>query len=163
MPVHAVSAYEEPLRSLILAKKWSQYTAALQLAGLMWDYSVLPTIPFEYIIAVPAHWTRTARRGYNQAEVIARELGRLSGKPLLNEALVRTRRTKFQAACATAERSKNVADAFQLCSEPEHIKGRTILIVDDLMTTGATLAHVARELLPAQPQALFGMVACRVL
>lgn len=162
IPIYAVSAYEEPLRSLILAKKWSCIGAAEQLADIIWDYSVAPSIAFDYIIPVPAHWMRTAHRGYNQAAVIAQKLSQLSGKPLIN-AVIRKRRTRFQAECKNHERARNVADAFELTDTAALLEGSKILIVDDLMTTGATLYNMGKELIKMHPQALFGIVACRVL
>ena len=136
--VHAVSAYEEPLKSLILAKRWSDYAACKQLAHILWDYSVVKEIPFECIVPVSAHWTRVASRGYNQAQVLAQELARLSGRPML-EALKRVRRTQRQSECAAHERAKNVIDAFTLSAQGSMIQDCRVLLVDDLMTTGATL------------------------
>ncbi len=162
MRVHAVSAYEEPLKSLILAKGWSDYTASKQLARIMWDYSMVKHIPFDYVVPLPSHWTRIARRGYNQAEVIAQEIATLSGKPLL-AALKRVRRTKRQSTCTVTERTKNVKEAFALASGSSCISGGVVLLVDDLMTTGSTLCAAGRELIRANPKELYALVACRVI
>ena len=162
IPVHAVAAYEDPLKTLILAKNYADYGASKQLARIMSDYSMAKHIPFDCVVPLPAHWTRTARRGYNQAEVIARELARLSGKPLLL-GLTRVRRTKKQAECAVGERTKNVQDAFALTPDGLYATGMAVVLVDDLMTTGATLYAAGKELIRANPKELYALVASRVL
>ena len=74
MFVYAVSNYQDPLKKLILAKQYSQRVASAQLGRLMWDYSGIAASTFDYIIPIPLHWKRYARRGYNQAEVMAHQL-----------------------------------------------------------------------------------------
>ncbi len=160
--VYATSAYQEPVKSLILAKGWSDYTASKLLASIMWDYSCVQNIPFDYIVPVPSYWTRIAYRGYNQAQVIARELSVLTGKPLLL-AVARIRKTKKQSQCAPHERVNNVSGAFNLLPNSLHCEGKSILLVDDLMTTGATLYACARQLTRVQPKEISALVACRVL
>lgn len=163
MPVHAVSAYEDPLKVLILAKNYADYTASKQLAQLMWHLSALPQIPFDYLVPIPAHWTRVAQRGYNPAYVLAQEIAQLSGKPVL-DCLKKARRTKRQTACRTSERAQNIADSFVLSDQfASIIEGKTIVVVDDLMTTGATLYNAGKELIQARPKAIYGVTACRVV
>lgn len=103
------------------------------------------------VIPVPLHWTRRWKRGYNQAEVIAREVASTLGVRCLSDALERRRRTKTQTRLGRDAKAANVAGAFVL---NPHLSGRNlqrlkaarhILLVDDVFTTGATLSecHIA--------------------
>src|SRR5581483_11704440 len=118
LKVIAVSPYQDPLRSLILAKNRSSLVASTQLGMLIWQMSSIKTIPLDCFIPIPLHWTRFAKRGFNQAHEIARVLSEQSGKPVM-PVLKRVKRTQFQAALAHDERSENVADAFSFCGKPE--------------------------------------------
>lgn len=90
------------------------------------------------VVPVPLHWTRKYKRGYNQAEVIAREVARELGAPLRREFLRRARRTRSQAHLSTASKATNVAGAFKAFSTG--VKVSHILLIDDVFTTGSTLA-----------------------
>jgi ComF family protein len=98
------------------------------------------------LVPVPLHWSRRWRRGFNQAEVLARAVGRHHSIPLVL-ALVRTRRTPPQQGDATARR-RNVRDAFAV-RIPKRVAGRRLLLVDDVFTTGATANAAALALLQA--------------
>lgn len=161
MTVHAVSDYEEPLRSLILAKSRSDYTASKLLAQLIWQHSALKNINFDYLVPIPLHWTRYAYRGYNQSQVLAQELSNLTKKPIA-ACVKRFKRTVFQSALKGSERKDNVSQAFQLATSNCDYEGKTFLLVDDLMTTGSTLQAVAKVLTALKPQAIHAIVACRV-
>lgn len=89
------------------------------------------------IIPVPLHRSRRLTRGYNQAEIIARELASALGAPLRCDILIRSRRTRSQTELDVDEKKKNVADAFSVKRKPVAV--RHILLVDDVFTTGATL------------------------
>ena len=91
------------------------------------------------VIPVPLHWARKWRRGYNQAEVIAREVAIALNTPLRCDILQRKRRTKTQTKLNVTGKSANVAGAF--CAHPENCDSeiRHILLIDDLFTTGSTL------------------------
>ena len=93
------------------------------------------------VIPVPLHWTRRWRRGYNQAEIIARELAKALGSPCRADILKRKRITKTQTALTVEQKAANVATAFaaRLRKNPD-ADFRHLLLVDDVFTTGATLA-----------------------
>lgn len=161
--VFAVSEYKDPLRSMILAKNHSDIVAARQLGQLMWERTYIKNLPFEYIVAIPAHWSRSAKRGYNQSVEMARVISRLSGKPLV-QPVVRTKRTKLQAELNKELRASNVREAFEICGDTwEMLQGKHILVVDDLLTTGATMKAVVRQLYTLKPSAVSAVVACRVV
>lgn len=163
LTVLAISDYVEPLRSLILAKHYSQRVAAKQLAYLIWRLSNLQHISFDYLVPVPLHWTRYAWRGYNQAEIIAQELSRLSGKKVAY-IIKRKRRTLFQSLFTPQQRTDNVKNAFELTKLANELyDNKTIVLVDDLITTGATLKSMAKEIGKLKPIRMYAVVACRVL
>ena len=92
----------------------------------------------DLVIPVPLHWTRRWRRGYNQAAVIGREVARMLGAPCAERMLRRCRRTRSQTRLSGADKAHNVAGAFSLGSK--RLPAHHILLVDDVFTTGATLA-----------------------
>jgi ComF family protein len=97
------------------------------------------------VLAVPIHAFRKIKRGYNQADEIARPLSRLLGIPYYGGVLRRVRNTPSQVGKDRAHRLKNVKDAFY-CTAPSRVQGRHLLLVDDVTTTGATLAECVRAL-----------------
>lgn len=96
---------------------------------------------FDVIITVPVTKKVKKQRGYNQSELIARRLAKKTGIPFIN-ALEKTKETLFQKNCAAGERRKNVEKAFKVNSK-EDIKGKSVLIADDIITTGSTLSECA--------------------
>ncbi len=99
------------------------------------------------IVPVPLHPARRRERGYNQAELISREIARRCGLPVLPGALFRIRPTTSQTRLGEEERARNLAGAFRAVSEM--VSGKRILLVDDVYTTGSTLRHCRDELLRA--------------
>lgn len=100
----------------------------------------------DVIVPVPLHVWRLWRRRYNQAAELARMLARRAGKPYAPALLVRSRATPSQGAMVSAAaRKRNVAGAFEV-PESERVKGKTVLLVDDVMTTGATAREAAKAL-----------------
>ncbi|MHC1703573.1 MAG: ComF family protein [Tenuifilaceae bacterium] len=102
----------------------------------------------DFIIPVPLHPKRLKTRGYNQAEEIAKGLNESMGIPLSTNNLIRPGYTETQTRKTREERSKNVSKAFKL-DFPELLAGKHILLVDDVVTTGATLEECASTILEA--------------
>ena len=138
-------AYGGPARKLVLALKHGRRLhlarmmarAMLRVAGDLPDDAV--------IVPVPSHRWRLWQRGFNQAAQIARHLSRQSGRPLVVDALERIKPTPTTKGLSRRSRQKNVQGAFRVM-KPEAIRGRAVIVVDDVMTTGATVAACARQL-----------------
>jgi ComF family protein len=163
LTVLAVSEYKDPLRYLVLYKFKNSLSFAVQLAQIIWALSNLKNIKFDYLVPIPLHWTRKMWRGYNQSEVIAHELSKLSGRPVFN-CLKRVKRTQYQATLTADERQKNLSKAFELDEsyQDDKYSGKVFVLVDDVMTTGSTLESAGKVLIKYRPQALYAIVACRV-
>ena len=154
--------FDDPLKHLIHQMKYhkgwqlGEFLAAPLFAterakGLLTETDVL--------VPVPLHFVRQVKRGYNQADVIARKLGRLSRTPVVR-ALCRTRDTETQTHLPSHDkRVANVRGAFALRrGAARKIRGRNVIVVDDVMTSGSTLHEVARTLEDAEPSSLCAAV-----
>lgn len=111
------------------------------------------------VAAVPLSAKRKRKRGYNQAELIAEEVSRQLKLPLVSGALVKTKENKSQAKLTRREREENVRGVYEVTS-PETFKGRRVLVVDDVMTTGATLGEVSRVLYKAKARSVEALTYC---
>lgn len=117
----------------------------------------------EAIVPVPLHPMRLLHRRYNQAAEVARPLAKLSGVPYLPDALVRRRATESQGGKSGAHRKRNVAGAFHVPERRKaQVEGRRILVIDDVMTTGATAEGCARALKQAGASRVDVAVLARV-
>jgi ComF family protein len=114
---------------------------------------------FDYVVPVPLHRVRKRERGYNQSEIIARKLAGKMGKTYLN-CIKRTRYTKSQTNLVRAERLKNLAGAFRV-KDPAQVKGKKLILVDDVFTTGSTLNEASRALYAAGATRVAGYTATR--
>lgn len=97
------------------------------------------------LVPVPLHRSRLRARGFNQALLLARALGRRRGLRVASRALARVRATSAQPGLGAAERRRNLRDAF-VVHRPDAVRDRTIVLVDDVLTTGATADSCARAL-----------------
>ena len=112
------------------------------------------------LFPVPLERSRLKWRGFNQAEEIAREISSFLKIPLVLDCLVKTKETLPQVELAKETRKENIKGVFS-CFCPEKIKGRKILLVDDVFTTGATLEEAAKVLKTAGAKEIIGLVVAR--
>jgi len=149
---HATAAfvYEFPLDRLIVGLKFQRRLHHARMLGELLAQAIqmrAPTLP-EALVPVPLHPQRLQGRGYNQALEIARPLGRALGIPVVNDLCRRTRATAEQSQLSAAERRRNLRGAFSVHGPcPSHVA-----IVDDVHTTGSTLAEIALMLRQAGAQ-----------
>jgi ComF family protein len=138
-------AYGGPARQVVLALKHGRRLvlarlmarAMLRVAGTLPDDSV--------IVPVPSHRWRLWQRGFNQAAEIARHVARQSGRVLAVDALIRVKPTVSTKRLTRKQRTANVTGAFKVARKAA-VQGRTVVLVDDVMTTGATVSACARQL-----------------
>jgi ComF family protein len=117
----------------------------------------------DLLVPVPLHWTRLFRRRFNQSAELARHLSHLTGLPHRPQALRRLRATAHQTGLDRDARHDNVADAFALGSEGAEIVGRKVLLIDDVLTTGATVDACARLLRRSGAVRIDVLAAARVV
>ncbi|MFU0505991.1 ComF family protein [Pseudaminobacter sp. NGMCC 1.201702] len=118
----------------------------------------------DVVVPVPLHWLRFLQRRFNQSAELARAVSSLSGLPLAPSAVERVKRTRRQVGLARREREDNVRAAFRVPAERDmEVRGRRVLIVDDVFTTGATVTAVARALKKGGASAVDVLTFARVL
>lgn len=144
----AVARYDGAMRNLVLALKFHDQHQARRLFG-RWlaDAGRDLLLDAEVIVPVPLSRLRLIWRRFNQSALLAQEVSRLSGLPFRPLALVRTRRTRPQPGLSRKERETNVRGAFEVrANRAAEIAGRGVLLIDDVVTTGATVGACARAL-----------------
>ncbi len=128
-----------------------------RLAGFARDNApALNNLQFDALLPVPMHPVRQRLRGYNQSERLARVVGAELGLPLLTRALARTRPTRPQVGLTGDARRGNLLGAFAV-RQPEAVAGKTLLLVDDVATTGASLSECAAALKAAGAKAVYAL------
>jgi len=159
--IRSLFAFQEVVRHAIHQFKYHNFKAlASPLAQLLAENLEAKPMPVEVIVPVPLHPRRLRERGYNQSGLLARELGKLRGLPVVEDSLFRVRNTSAQARAATADaRRRNVQGAFS-CSN-DKLKGKRVLVVDDVCTTGATLDSCAVALFMSSADSVWGLTLAR--
>ena len=160
----AALRYDEQARRIILPLKYGdRVEAAGALGAHMARAGATLLRDAEVLVPVPLHWRRRLRRRYNQAALLAWAIGRHAGCTVLPDAIRRVRATQSLAGKTRRERAATVAGAFVLRpSRAAHIAGRGVVLVDDVLTTGATAAACANVLLAAGAAHVDLLVAARV-
>lgn len=153
------TAYDGPVKNLVLALKFHNLRAAAEPLGRILasfaetQREILPADPL--ILPVPLGSRRERTRGYNQAELIARAF---AGGRVRTDVLRRVRHTPPQSELDAAARARNLSGAF--CAE-RGAEGREVILIDDVVTSGATLAEAARALRNAGARKVYALTVAR--
>lgn len=130
------------------------------MSDILKDYLEANSITGEVLVPAPLHQKRLRERGYNQSSLLAHELGKLIGLPVINDCLIRSRQTPPQAKTANVdERRRNVEKAFACQNQAVHNK--KVILIDDVSTSGATLSACAEALKAAGAASIWGLVLAR--
>jgi ComF family protein len=136
--------YEEELRELIHVFKYGRVQTLAKPLGRFLASALPREQTFDVIVPMPLYWRKRWRRGFNQAALLARELARRTHIPVSN-ALRRVKDTAAQAGLTNAKRRRNVSGAFRARNKTA-LSGQRVVLIDDVLTTGATAASCARAL-----------------
>jgi ComF family protein len=140
--------YDGALRDVILRLKHQSGEGLAELLGPLWaeqEERRLRAVGADLIIPVPLHWRRRWSRGYNQSEALACGLAERLRLPSCSRLLRRRRNTPFQTQQSASCRPENVKNAFRAWPTRQ-LQGKTVLLVDDVLTTGSTASEAARVL-----------------
>ena len=154
----ALWRYEFPCDRLVLSLKYRARTALAGFFARSFSAHAMPEV--DLIVPMPLHRKRLAERGFNQALEIARPLASMLGLPVDPRCANRIRDTPPQTALPFEARAKNVHGALA-CDK--NLSGRTVAVVDDVMTTGATLNELARVLKRAGATRVVNLVVARTM
>ncbi|MCB9996448.1 MAG: ComF family protein [Rhodospirillales bacterium] len=161
----AALVYDEASRGMILKFKHGDQThAALAFVPWLQRAGADMLAQADVIVPVPLHRFRLIQRRYNQAALIGQALSRASGIPDLPLALQRVKATRSQGHMGYKARKKNVKGAFRMAPRfAEEIKGKTVILIDDVYTTGATAGECAKALLAGGASAVHILAVARVV
>ena len=162
----AALAYDDASRDLILSFKHADRLEAVPLFARWMKTSGRDSLAQAHLLVpVPLHWLRLASRRYNQAAVLAHALSKLTGTPTVTGVLDRIRKTPSQGEMPSARaRAKNVVRAFAVAERRKPlIAGRNVVLVDDVLTTGATLGACAKALTRAGARSVSLITLARVV
>ena len=138
---YAVFRYSGKTAEAIRKYKYGKQIALAKPFGKLLAGTISNPEQYAELIPIPLHWIRFLQRGYNQSMLLAEEVSRWTGIPAVQR-LKRVRNTKHQAYLDKSDRMKNIRDAFTV-RKPEEIRGKRVLLIDDVMTTGSTLSECA--------------------
>lgn len=144
--------YDSPIPQMIYAIKFDNAKYLIKpLANFMLQEYQKNEFNADVILPIPLSDKRLKERTYNQAELLAQELGTALSLPLDTTSIKRTKNTSRQATLSWRARQQNVVDAFEIQSK-KNLKGKTVLVIDDVMTSGATIKSFCHELQKARPK-----------
>jgi competence protein ComFC len=156
------SVFEGPIRNALHQLKYRRNIAL----GDVFARQLVPFArhlawPVQVVVPVPLGRKRLQERGYNQVSLVADPLSELGGWEYAPRVLRRVRDTRTQVGLSPAERRDNVAGAF--ACEPQRVRDRSVLLLDDVATTGATLASCSQTLLESGAREVYALTIARAL
>jgi ComF family protein len=159
--IRAPFHFEGLVREAVHRFKYQNLRALAEpLSGFLYRFLLENPVPFDVIVPVPIHPKKLRERGYNQSELLARKLGKLTGAPSVFNSLGRVKLAASQAGSTSVqERWQNVAGAFA-CRD-ERLKDQQVLLIDDVATSGATLTAAAEALKETGAASVWGLVLAR--
>lgn len=143
----SVFIYDDVMRKSIYSFKYNGRQEYAKFYAKEIVRQLLPKIKewkAEAIIPIPLHKSKLIKRGYNQADLIAKELSNLTNIPVYSNYLLRTRKTENQKNLTASERGKNLKNAFKIGQN--NVKFKTTILIDDIYTTGATIMSATEVL-----------------
>lgn len=141
---YAAGLYQQQLRLAVQHFKFHQRPGLDRCLATLLERALPPDLPSDLLIPVPLHPARLRQRTYNQALLLARDIGRRRRLEVSGTRLIKVCETAPQQELSARQRRHNLRDVFRL---QQDVRGRRILLVDDVMTTGATVAACSRVLL----------------
>lgn len=163
--VSAAYAYDGAAAGLVRSLKYASDRAAAQplAEGMAARYAQLPELrAAEVCVAVPSYPRQARRRGYAQAQVLCDAFTSMTGLPQASRALRRVRYAKSQVGKSREQRKKHVVGAFMADeAQTQAVRDRTVLLIDDVLTTGATLCECARMLYASGARKVLALTACK--
>lgn len=154
--VVATGVHDGALQDAIQALKYENTTLLAQALGMRLVQCLAQTHwTIDTIVPVPLHPSRLAERGYNQSQLLGDVLAAQQAAPCQPDAIVRNRVTQSQVGLNQVERQQNMVDAFS--AHPDSVANRTVLLIDDVCTTGSTLTACAIAARQAGAAAVYGL------
>ena len=150
--VYAVGLYEQSLRRAIHQFKFNHKVGLDRSLGALLEQGVASNLHIDLVVPVPLHRKRLQQRSYNQALLLAREFARIRKLPVAKDLLLKICETESQQGLSAKERVMNLQGAFKLQGT---VSGRAILLVDDVMTTGATVEACSQLLLAGGAEVVY--------
>lgn len=152
-------SYQEPIKKMISRFKFEdEPELSAQFGDMLYTRFVEDSLQqrFDFLLAIPVSEETRKERGYSQTELLAKQLSEKCQVPILQNVLVKTKETAKQTSLSRAGRLTNVKGAFTVL-HPEQVKGKTICLVDDIITTGSTLQECAKTLLNAGAENIYSI------
>jgi ComF family protein len=161
----AAVRYDDVARTLVHALKYQDRTDLAPVLGRWMARAGAEILAdADVVVPVPLYWRRSLARRYNQAAMLAKALGRQARVPVAHDLLRRTRHTEQQVGLSRADRAANVQGAFAVPDASKAaVRGKRIVIVDDVLTSGSTTDACARALLRARASRVDVLVFARVV